>query len=390
MNIPIFFKTKKAKFLLGIIVLIIALRIALPYILLHYANKALAEVKGYYGHVNDIDVALYRGAYVLDSFYLNKMDSKSDRQTEFMSARTVDLSLEWKALLKGKLVGKLVFDQASLRFTKNVVELKDVARDTSDFRKLLEGFMPMEVNRCEIQNGSLRYIDNTQSPDIDVAITNLNGTALNLRNVYATQEVLPASIDATGDIYGGNMVYSMKLNPLAKQPTFDLNMTLEHTNLVKLNDFFKAYGGFDVNKGEFNMYAEAATKDGKFAGYVKPIIQGLDVVSWKGQDKKDNFFQKIWESVVGGAGELLENQKKDQIATKISFQGTIENPETNVLEVVLIVLQNAFVEALRPSLENQINLSKLAEKIVDKKKGGLKSLFKSDKKKNKNTKSRRL
>jgi len=63
MNIPKFFKTGKAKILLGVIVLLIALRIALPYILLHCANKTLAEVNGYYGQVNDIDVALYLGAY---------------------------------------------------------------------------------------------------------------------------------------------------------------------------------------------------------------------------------------------------------------------------------------------------------------------------------------
>ena len=264
-----------------------------------------------------------------------------------------------------------------------MVELKDVAKDTSDFRELLADFMPIEVNRCEIQNGSLRYNDNTSSPKVDVGITHLNGTALNLRNAYSSEEVLPASIDFTGDVYEGNLIFSMKLNPLAKQPAFDLNTTVEHTNLVKLNDFFMAYGGFDVNKGEFNMYAEAVTKDGKFTGYVKPIIQGLDVVSWKGQDKQDNFFQKIWESVVGGAAELLENQKKDQIATKINFKGTIEDPKSNILEVVFIVLQNAFVEALRPSIDNQISLSKLAKAEEEKKTGFFKSLFKSDKKKKK-------
>jgi hypothetical protein len=297
-----------------------------------------------------------------------------------MSARTVDLSLEWKALFKGKLVGKLVFEQPVLCFTNNVVEMKDVAQDTSDFRELLANFMPIKVNRCEIQNGSLRYNDKTTTPNVNVGITHMNGTALNLRNAYSSQQVLPASIDVTGDVYEGNMVFSMQLNPLAKQPAFDLNATVEHTNLVKLNDFFMAYGGFDVNKGEFDMYTEAVTKDGKFTGYVKPIIKGLDVVSWKGQDKKDNFFQKIWESLVGGVAELLENQKKDQIATKINFKGTIEDPKSSILEVVLIVLQNAFVEALRPSIDHQISLSKLAQTAEKKKTGFFKSLFKSDKK----------
>lgn len=383
MKTPPFLKSKKAKILLGVIVFILALRLALPYILLHYANKTLAEMKGYFGHVKDIDVALYRGAYTLDSFYLNKVDAKTARQTEFMSARVVDLSLEWKALIKGKLVGKLVFEQPRLRFTENVVELKDVARDTSDFRQLLHDFMPIEVNRCEIHDGSLRYVDHTRSAKVDVAISHMNGTALNLRNAYASTEILPASIDFVGDVYEGTMTFAMKLNPLAMQPTFDLNTSLEKTNLVKLNDVFKAYGGFDVNKGEFNMYVEAATKDGKFAGYVKPIIKDLDIVDWKGQDKNDSFFQKLWETAVGGAAELLQNQKKDQLATKINFEGTLAAPQTNTLEIILLVFQNAFVKALRPSIDNQITLNQLAQSLVKEKKRDFKSFFKSKKKRGK-------
>lgn len=380
MAIPAFFKSKKGKFLLGLIIFIVVIRIALPYILLHFANKTLASMNGYYGHVNDIDVALLRGAYTLDSFYLNKLDDQSDRQTEFMSALVVDLSLEWKALLKGKLVGELVFDEPALCFTENRVELKDVANDTSDFRELLEDFMPIEINRCEIRNGSLRYINKTTSPTLDMAITRLNAEALNLRNAYSSKEVLPASIEATGEVYEGIMNFSMKLDPLAKQPAFDLNTTVEHTNLVQMNDIFKAYGGFDVNKGEFNMYAEAVTKDGQFSGYVKPIIQGLDVVEWTGQDKKDGFFQKIWETMVGGAAEFLHNQKKDQVATKINFKGTIDDPKTNIFQIVVIVLQNAFIRSLSPTIDNQISLSKLNKNKEGEKKGILKSLFKSKKK----------
>lgn len=382
MKIPAFFKSKKGKILLGIVVMLVVFRIALPYILLHYANKKLAAMNGYYGRVQDIDVALLRGAYRLDSFYLNKVEINSGRQTAFLSSEAVDLSLEWKALFKGKLVGELVFEQPNLRFTENRVELDDVSKDTSDFRQLLRDFMPIKVNRCEIRNGNLRYIDQTAKPEIDVSITELNALASNLRNAYSSKEVLPATIDATGDVYSGDLNISMKINPLAVRPAFDLNAELEGTDLTKLNDIFQAYGGFDVNKGKFNMYTEAVTKDGKFTGYVKPIIHDLDVVSWKGQDKKDGFFQKIWESVVGGAGKLLENPDEEQVATKVNFKGDIENPKANIWQVVVLTLQNAFVKAISPSIENKISLSKLAGQ-VDEEKTTLKSLFRKDKKKKK-------
>ena len=205
MRTPAFLKTKKAKILLGILALLIILRIALPYILLHYANRSLANMNGYYGHIQDIDVALYRGAYMIDSFYLHKLDSVSQKQTPFMSARDIDLSLEWKALFQGRLVGELVFEQPSLVFTENKVELADVSKDTSDFRELLRNFMPVDVNRCELRNGKLAYIDRTRKPNVDVAITQLNATALNLKNVYKSSDILPATIEANGTVYKGAM-----------------------------------------------------------------------------------------------------------------------------------------------------------------------------------------
>lgn len=125
-------------------------------------------------------------------------------------------------------------------FTENKVELKEVSKDTSDFRELLEDFMPVDVNRCELHDGKLVYIDRTREPNVDVAITELNATALNLRNAYQSTDVLPATIEATGNVYKGAMRLSMKLNPLAEEPTFDLNAEVEKTDLTAINDMFKA------------------------------------------------------------------------------------------------------------------------------------------------------
>ena len=54
-----------------------------------------------------------------------------------------------------------------------------------------------------------------------------------------------------------------------------------------------------MNKGTLGLYTEFAAKDGKYKGYVKPIIKDLDVVG--PEDKKDNFLQKTWETIIGAA-----------------------------------------------------------------------------------------
>lgn len=64
----------------------------------------------------------------------------------------------------------------------------------------------------------------------------------------------------SADIYGGSATMNMKLDALNKIPTFDFNAELLNLNLVEVNDFLKAYGNFDVQKGTFGLYIEAAAK----------------------------------------------------------------------------------------------------------------------------------
>ena len=356
---------KWLKILIGVLIFLGIVRLILPYAVLRYANKSLAEMDGYYGHVEDIDIALIRGAYQLDSIYINKVDSVTNKQTPFFSAAEVDLSIEWKALFKGSLVGEFVFERPRIDFTKDKVEPKDVRDDSTSFKNLKEDFMPLQVNRCEINDGEIRYRDEFSKPKVDIKLTQLYATALNLRNSYDSSALLPATITANAKIYEGNLDFSMKLNPLAEEPTFDMNADLRNTNLVLLNEFFQAYAKVDVNKGHFGMYTEVAAKEGAFKGYVKPVIKDLDVLGK--EDRDDNIFRKMWEAIAGFAGEVFENQPKDQVATKIPFEGRLDNPKADVWETVINVLENAFIRAIQPSIDHEINLASVDTKKEEKK-----------------------
>lgn len=360
-----FFLRKPVKILLIILGILIIVRLILPSVVLHYANKTLAGMNGYYGHIEDIDIALIRGAYKIDSIYLNKVDTITQKQTSFFSASEIDLSVEWKALFHGSIVGELIFEKPILKFSKDKVEPKDLRNDSTDFRELLNDFMPLSVNRFEVNRGQIQYIDQFSSPAVDIKMTDVNVLALNLKNSYDSAVLLPATVRADADIYEGTLNFNLKLNPLADQPTFDMNAELKNTNLVLLNDFFQAYANLDVNKGTFGMYAEVAAKQGAFTGYVKPIVQGLDV--YGPEDKKDNIFRKIWEGLAGGASEVLENQPKDQFATKIPFEGRLDDPKANIWVTITNVLQNAFINALQPSIDNDINIGSVEKKKKEKK-----------------------
>jgi hypothetical protein len=352
-------KSRIIKILVVIIILLAIVRIALPHVLLYYANKSLSNMKGYHGHIEDIDLALYRGAYKIDSIYLNKVDSVSKNETPFFSSDHIDLSIEWKAIFHGSIVGELVFESPTLIFTKEKVEPSTLEKDSADFKDLLKGFMPLQVNRFEINQGMIRYADQGSTPPVDIAMTNVHVLAQNLRNSYDSTVLLPAKVNATASVCEGVLNFNMKLNPLADQATFDLNTELTDTNLIELNEFFQAYAKVDVNNGVFGMYAEAAAKDGKFTGYVKPIIKDLDILGK--EDRDDNIFRKMWEGFVGAVGQVFKNQSKDQVATKVSFQGDFDNPNTDVLSAVFNVLRNAFIQALQPAIDNEINIMVVAK-----------------------------
>jgi len=338
-----------------IVVLIIAIRIALSPLATKYANDYLAtELPGYTGHVDCIHFALIRGAYQVEGFYLDKLDSNLKRYTPFASVELIDLSLEWKALFHGKIVGELFFESPVVNFVKDKIEPKQVVEDSSTFQQLLDVGMPLDVNRVEIQNGSVHYKDLTSDPLVDISMNNIFVLAENLQNTVDPLQLLPSSIIADADVYGGKVHLDCKLDLLKRYPTFDLQAECKHLNLSGLNPFFKAYGKFTVEKGDFSVYSEVASKDGGFKGYVKPLIKDLKILG--PDDKDENILVRLWEGILEAVAWVFKNKPHDQLATKIPLEGRYDSPKPDIIYTIFQILRNGFIEALNPSLDYEINI----------------------------------
>src|SRR5204863_428990 len=112
------------------------------------------------------------------------VDTVTHQRTPFLAAEVIDLSVEWKALFHGSVVGELVIERPNVVFTKEAAEPADMQKDTADFRDLLHDLMPLKINRIEMHDGAIHYIDPTSSPKVDVRMDTLELLALNLRNSY--------------------------------------------------------------------------------------------------------------------------------------------------------------------------------------------------------------
>jgi hypothetical protein len=351
------FKKKVFFLILSFTILLITARILLPYIVLKYVNKSLSEMKGYNGHVEDIDIRLIRGAYVINNINIYETDTilKITDTIPFFSAEKIDLAIDWKSILHKRIVGVIAMNNPVLNFKNKKIVSAEIKSDTADFRQLIRELLPLTINSLKIVDGEIHYIDIYSSPPFDIQMNNIICTATNLSNVILKDSLLPSKVLATGNSYGGTFKLNVNLDLLSKIPTFDLNAELNNLDLARINDFLKAYGKFDVKSGKFSVYTEFAAKNGKFTGYVKPLLSNHDVVQWNKEE--GNVPQIIWETVIASVATILTNQKKDQFATKLNIDGDFVNTQINYLTAIKYVLINAYIEALNPYLDNSININ---------------------------------
>ncbi len=367
-RVSVFVKTRKTLVIVlgSIVLLLIAIRIALPYILLRLVNKELQHIPGYTGHVDDIDVALIRGAYKIKMIKLEKTGGKIP--VPFFSAPLIDLSIQWESLFHGRIVGEIEVDQPVLNFVKGPTEETSQTKIDSSWTDVVKKLMPLKLNKFEIVEGQIHYRDFHSKPTFDIYTKQVHILAENLNNAEKNKELLPSTITASADVYGGKATASMKMDALAKTPTFDGKAKLEGMNLANLNNFIDAFAKFDIKSGEISIYTEAAAKGGKITGYTKPIIKNLKVVNW--EKDKDKPLKIAYEAVVGAIAWIFKNHNKEQLATKVEFEGNIKNPNIDIWELIGQVLKNAFIQALYPSLENSVNINMVGKGDND---SGLKS-----------------
>jgi hypothetical protein len=342
---------------LGIVIVLVlalvALRLALPSIVQRYVNDKLDEIPEYDGHIGDVDIHLIRGAYSIDDIEIEKTTGAVP--VPFFSARTVDFSISWSEIMHGALVGEITVFQCSVNFVRG--ETKEESQTSIDrtWLEVVKDLFPFRINRFAIREGSLWFHDLGTEPKVDVYLTNLFALCTNLYNTRNLSTELPADFRARAiTLGGGKTELHVKLDPLADQPRFDLELSVREVNLPELNELLEAYGKFNVKRGTFEVFAEIAGSEGSFDGYVKPFFEDLNVFELK--DDAQNPVKLLWQALVAGAVKIFKNHPADQVATKIPVSGTFEKTNVEIWTTLLNVLRNAFIEAFNARLDESINL----------------------------------
>lgn len=336
-----------------VVVVLVGLRLALAPVILHFANRKLDQIPEYRGHIGDVELSLYRGAYQIKDVTLRKVEGAST--APFFAADLVDISVEWGALFHGKWVGEVDLQGPRLNFV--VAQTKKASQTSIDssWEDRSKELFPLDINRFEIHNGEIHFRDLTRTPKVDIHLDQIEALAKGLTTRPRGGEALPATFHATGRAMNhAKLRLDMKLDPWARYPTFDMDGELTGLELKTLNDFLKAYAKVDAEGGTFSLYTEMAGDNGSFKGYVKPILKDVRIFS-PGKKNEGGFLESTWQALVGGVEEVLENKQKHQLATQIPLAGKFKNPSAGIWASVGNLLRNGFVRALSPSLTHTVS-----------------------------------
>jgi len=346
-------------FIIIVAALTLAIRLALPAALKAYVNHQLAKNPTYTGSIGDVDVHLWRGAYQIQDIKISKLGGEVP--VPLFAAKKIDLSMEWRELFHGSLVGEVELETPELNFVSGPTPEETQDGTEGDWAKTLESLFPFKINRLQINQGHVHFENFHSTPPVDIHVDDLFATATNLTNTRDLTTALPAGIIARGNTLGGGQLeLESHLNLLAEKPAFEVTAQLTNVNLVALNDFLRAYGKFDVEKGTFALFTSFAVADGKYDGYAKVFFEDLDVFAWE-KERKKNILQIFWQAIVGTVGTVFRNLPNDRLATKIPISGTYENANIGTWSAVATLLRNAFISALVPKLDRTIKVEEVKE-----------------------------
>ncbi|HSN87190.1 MAG TPA: DUF748 domain-containing protein [Thermoanaerobaculia bacterium] len=211
--------------------------------------------------------------------------------------------------------------------------------------------MPVKIDRFRLNDSVVGLVNRNADDPYRLFVSDADLTVTNISSGFKQG---PAVAKLTGKFMGsGTTRSSATFREDNNGPDFDLAVAIEGASLPSMNDLLRSYGKLDVVKGTFSIYSEVSIQNRRITGYVKPLIKDVDVYDSE-QDKKKPVLKKIYEKIAGGLSHILENQPREEVATVVDLSGTLDDPDSSAWEVVVRLVSNAFVKAILPGFDREM------------------------------------
>ena len=340
--------------------LLLGLRLFLPSIVHRYVSRVLDGAEGYSGTVAGLDLNLWRGAYELTGVEIFREGGSFERP--FVRVERVDISVRWIDLLRGRVVAEVALFQPRIEFVSEASATDAQTGQETSWSERIGKLSPFRIERFTMRDAEVRFTHRGIDPPVDLFLTDGFLEILNLTNIQegGEEKELWAEAEAAGRPFGtGEFEARLRFDPLAEEQRFELDAALRGIEMIELNDFLQAYGNVDAEGGTLEAFAEFAVSDRQIEGYVKTLIEDLQLARFNEIDDPIDALQSLWEAFVQLGAELLENQPHDRLAVRVPVRGELGATSTDMLSIVSSLLRNAFVIALRPAIDKSVEIGDL-------------------------------
>jgi len=321
---------------------------------IRYVNQKLNAMPDYRAHLEDIGIHLWRCAYSIEG--LKVIKRRGSEEIPFFKAQTIDISMQWKELIHRRIVAKIILYEPQINFISS--ENKAIEQNSVDKRwqDQVKALIPFNLNYVKVRDGSIHWRDPESNPPMNIYIQDLMLDVYNITNSEKLSSNFETTLKGQATVMKkGQLFLNATANPYETLPTFKSKIVLEKLPLPELNTFFKKYAALEVKDGTFNFYSELAGSKGELNGYAKPIINDLDTVRLKPEDK--SMGDVVKGSFVEIVISLLTNRDKDRLGTRLEISGRYDQPGVSTWVAITTAFHNAFVQALPAKLDDALHLS---------------------------------
>jgi membrane protein len=339
-------------------------RAAMPIVLTWLANLGIRKIPGYRGRAQRVEIHFATPSLVVQGLSLAKYNGSKTEQ--LLDISSVIVGSHWRTILTGALVGYIRVDTPRLQLDLESFR-RDGAPETNPDRnpkadpnqqpwqEKVKQLPAFRLTSAVLTDGEVHLRGVEGQNEADIRIDRLNLYLDNITNSTELAPTLMATAACTARVMAtGNLELRAQGYPLAQVPTFNVDFQTSNIDLTEVRSIIEKNVEIDVRRGIADLYVEAAAADGLIQGYAKPIFDHLELETPQGS----GFSGKMKAWTAEAVAKLGRNRRKDRIATRISFEGSLEDPDLNIIDAVLRFIRNGFITAERASLEHRIWFSR--------------------------------
>jgi hypothetical protein len=326
----------------AIVGVVAAAYIVVPPLVLNFANRKLANMKKYSGHIAGIDLSLLHGGVVAKDLKLWQRDAGSiDRP--LASARAVRVHWIWHDLLHGRQLFDVTMVDPHVRIV-NQAQKEEAKHGNKSLQDELRGAFGDKLKALHIQDGDVVLEAQAGDQPVRLTLHDLNGDAIGLQDHAGPKHPRPAHIDLRGkSTPPGSFHVRAHFNPKDPVQAFQMLARVQTKDLEDWNKLLAKAADLKVKSGEMTLDVDLSGDDGKLDGAVRPYLKDLEIADFQGDHSA--LVAKIKNTLLGAAADILENGDTHVIAARAPIHGDLNQPGTSVWSTVWSGVEHAFAQS---------------------------------------------